>query len=194
MSHDLSILTSICDRVMVMYMGQRMEIARSADIVESPQHPYTQALVAAVPVPDPALSPAADPDQERLGASGGSRAGLPVRAALPLRYRRLRPRRASTPLVRTGALGRLSRRTHRCAAERYRSAIVDTRRLDREDAMKKSPIRSTANAGLTRRAKDLHRKALVIDSEGVGVLLPSVHLPPPEHNGIPFLDQRAQQG
>lgn len=52
-SHDLSILTSICDRVMVMYLGQRMEIGRSADIVESPQHPYTQALVAAVPVPDP---------------------------------------------------------------------------------------------------------------------------------------------
>ena len=52
-SHDLSILTSICDRVMVMYMGQRVEIGRSADIVDSPQHPYTQALVAAVPVPDP---------------------------------------------------------------------------------------------------------------------------------------------
>jgi len=52
-SHDLSILTNICDRVMVMYLGQRVELGPAAAIVERPQHPYTQALVAAVPVPDP---------------------------------------------------------------------------------------------------------------------------------------------
>ena len=53
-SHDLSILTHICDRVLVMYLGQVVEVASSHDIVNSPQHPYTRALVAAVPVPDPA--------------------------------------------------------------------------------------------------------------------------------------------
>ena len=52
-SHDLSILTSICDRVMVMYLGQVAEIGTARDIVERPQHPYARALVAAVPVPDP---------------------------------------------------------------------------------------------------------------------------------------------
>ncbi|MGE0119686.1 MAG: ABC transporter ATP-binding protein [Dongiaceae bacterium] len=52
-SHDLSILTNICNRVMVMYLGQLVEIGRAVDIVQRPQHPYTQALVAAVPVPDP---------------------------------------------------------------------------------------------------------------------------------------------
>lgn len=52
-SHDLSILTHLCDRVMVMYLGQLVEVASSHDLVRSPQHPYTRALVAAVPVPDP---------------------------------------------------------------------------------------------------------------------------------------------
>ena len=53
-SHDLSILTHLCDRVMVMYLGQLVEIASSHDLVNNPRHPYTRALVAAVPVPDPA--------------------------------------------------------------------------------------------------------------------------------------------
>lgn len=53
-SHDLSILTHICDRVVVMYLGQVVEVASAHDIVKAPQHPYTRALVAAVPVPDPA--------------------------------------------------------------------------------------------------------------------------------------------
>ena len=53
-SHDLSILTHLCDRVMVMYLGQLVEIATSHDLVNNPRHPYTRALVAAVPVPDPA--------------------------------------------------------------------------------------------------------------------------------------------
>lgn len=53
-SHDLSILTHLCDRVMVMYLGQLVEVATSHDLVTAPLHPYTRALVAAVPVPDPA--------------------------------------------------------------------------------------------------------------------------------------------
>jgi oligopeptide/dipeptide ABC transporter ATP-binding protein len=52
-SHDLSILTHLCDRVMVMYLGQLVEVASSAELVGAPRHPYTRALVAAVPVPDP---------------------------------------------------------------------------------------------------------------------------------------------
>ncbi|HEY5633881.1 MAG TPA: ABC transporter ATP-binding protein [Burkholderiaceae bacterium] len=52
-SHDLSILTHLCNRVMVMYLGQLVEIAGSRELVSNPRHPYTRALVAAVPVPDP---------------------------------------------------------------------------------------------------------------------------------------------
>ncbi|MBF0277925.1 MAG: ATP-binding cassette domain-containing protein [SAR324 cluster bacterium] len=52
-SHDLSILGHIADRLMIMYLGQAMEIGPTWDVIQNPQHPYTKALINAVPVPDP---------------------------------------------------------------------------------------------------------------------------------------------
>jgi len=52
-AHDLSMVEYLCDRVGVMYRGKLVELAPTAELYTNPQHPYTKALLSAIPVPDP---------------------------------------------------------------------------------------------------------------------------------------------
>lgn len=63
-SHDLSTVAYVCDSIHVMYLGRLVETAPTMDLLEEPQHPYTQALIKAIPLPDPYFK------RERTAISG----------------------------------------------------------------------------------------------------------------------------
>ena len=54
-AHDLAVVRHVCDRIVVLYLGRVMETANAADLFARPLHPYTGTLIAAAPVPDPAV-------------------------------------------------------------------------------------------------------------------------------------------
>ncbi|WP_305969066.1 MULTISPECIES: ABC transporter ATP-binding protein [unclassified Mameliella] len=80
-AHDLAVVEHICDRVAVMYRGQFVEVADTETLFRNPQHPYTRALLQAVPV--------ADPRQRRRKAGAGAE---PVDVTAPMRGCRFAPR------------------------------------------------------------------------------------------------------
>ena len=54
-SHDLSVVRHVCDQVAVMYLGRIVELAQGDALFENPGHPYTQALISAIPIPEPGI-------------------------------------------------------------------------------------------------------------------------------------------
>jgi peptide/nickel transport system ATP-binding protein len=94
-THDLAVVATIADRVSVMYLGRIVETGDVAAVFGTPRHPYTRALLSAVPVPDPAV----ERGRERIlllgdPPSAGTRlSGCRFRARCPLYARLPEPRR-----------------------------------------------------------------------------------------------------
>jgi oligopeptide/dipeptide ABC transporter ATP-binding protein len=105
-SHDLSVVRQISDRVAVMYLGQVVELAPTAELYANPKHPYTQALLAAVPVPDPAFERARHytPLRGEPPSPANPPPGCPFHTRCPRAVERCR---SEPPALRETAPGRL---------------------------------------------------------------------------------------
>lgn len=83
-THDLSMVRHISDRIGVMYLGKIVELATSADLYHRPSHPYTRALLSAIPVPDPEAARAAEPMQGEIPTAINIPSGCRFRTRCPL--------------------------------------------------------------------------------------------------------------
>jgi peptide/nickel transport system ATP-binding protein len=104
-SHDLAVVEYLCDRVVVLYLGRIMESAPTNRLYTTPQHPYTRALLQAIPVPDPG----APPRRALLQGDIPSPANPPTGCVLHTRCPFVLPRcTTSAPPLREVATGHLA--------------------------------------------------------------------------------------
>ena len=137
-AHDLSVVRHLCQRVAVMYLGRIVELADCDELFDNPLHPYTQALLAAVPVPDPTRRGRPQvPTREGRGAEPDQPAvGLRVSSALPDRGRELQPGPPGAARGATRPLGGLQRGALDCVELGVSTAAARRRKMIRRPTTK----------------------------------------------------------
>ncbi|WP_137151464.1 ABC transporter ATP-binding protein [Devosia sp. FKR38] len=83
-THDLSMVRHISDRIGVMYLGKIVELASNTDLYARPSHPYTRALLASIPVPDPTATRPADPVRGEIPSAMAVPSGCRFRTRCPM--------------------------------------------------------------------------------------------------------------
>ena len=108
-SHDLSVVEHIADRVAVMYLGTLVEVGGRDQIWRNPQHPYTKALLAAAPIANPKAARARQRTvlQGELPSPIDPPAGCPFHSRCPIAQERCKAERPALRPVSGGALGRV---------------------------------------------------------------------------------------
>ena len=116
-AHDLSMVKHISDRVAVLYLGSLVELTTSEELYAHPMHPYTQALLSAIPIPDPDVEQARDAGKIRLEGQVPSPINPPPGCKFQGRCRYATDRcRQEAPALREYGSGHFAA-CHRCAGE-----------------------------------------------------------------------------
>ena len=116
-AHDLSMVKHISDRVAVLYLGTVVELTTSEELYSHPMHPYTQALLSAIPIPDPDVEQARDEGKIRLEGQVPSPIDPPPGCKFQGRCRYATERcRQEAPALREYGSGHFAA-CHRCAEE-----------------------------------------------------------------------------
>jgi oligopeptide/dipeptide ABC transporter ATP-binding protein len=102
-SHDLALIRYVCERTLVMYLGRVVEEGPTAELIAAPLHPYTLALVAAVPVPRVQQDRSALPIRGSLSDTANGGKGCPFQSRCPHAFERCL---VETPALREAAPGR----------------------------------------------------------------------------------------
>ena len=155
-AHDLSVVRHVSDRIAVMYLGKLMEVSPAEELYTKPIHPYTSALLAAIPIPDPEENRR----RERIVVSGEPPnpieppVGLRLPSTLPARHRHL-PRRWSrrSPAIRAGTW-RLAITHSACQPRRSRPRSRTSRaRSTAATSCPRAPGATASRHALTRRRR-----------------------------------------